>query len=139
MRDYHSPLVISRERIFSRLQATREHAALRQQLRLDQHSYTRVSTLQENLPHSVCWPVAALMGQAKPAIFPVTSFYASLCGLLYLALTIAVVKMRRQFKLPYGDGGNRVLGKGIAVCLRAAHTICSTHTQGWSTYPCRAS
>ena len=59
------------------------------------------------------------MGQAMQAIFPVTSFYASLCGLLFLALTVVVVRMRRQLKLPYGDGGNSVLRKGIAVCLRA--------------------
>lgn len=46
---------------------------------------------------------------------PVTSLYASLTGLFYLALSFGVIGMRRQLKVPYGDGGHRILTKRIAV------------------------
>ncbi len=46
---------------------------------------------------------------------PVTSLYGSLTGILYLALTFGVIRKRRELKVPYGDGGQRMLIKRIAV------------------------
>ena len=46
---------------------------------------------------------------------PVTSLYGSLTGILYLALTVGVIRKRRELKIPYGDGGQRMLIKRIAV------------------------
>lgn len=55
------------------------------------------------------------MAPAPSLVLPITSLYAGLCCLLYLILTVAVVRMRREMKIPYGDGGQRLLKKRIAV------------------------
>ncbi len=51
---------------------------------------------------------------------PVTSLYGSLTGILYIALTFGVVFKRRELKIPYGDGGQRMLIKRISVGDRLA-------------------
>ncbi|BDA48569.1 probable inner membrane protein YecN [Coccomyxa sp. Obi] len=54
---------------------------------------------------------------------PVTSFYGSLTGILYLALTFGVIRKRRELKVPYGDGGQRMLIKRIAAHTNASQYI----------------
>ncbi len=58
------------------------------------------------------------MDSAPSLLFPITSLYAGLCGVLYLILTSAIVRMRRQMKIAYGDGGQRLLKKRISVRAR---------------------
>ena len=58
-------------------------------------------------------------------LLPITSLYAGLCGVLYLVLTVAVVLMRRELKIPYGDGGQRLLKKRISV-RRSFSRLCSS-------------
>ena len=60
------------------------------------------------------------MAPAPSLLLPIASLYAGLCGILYLALTIAVVRMRRKMKIAYGDGGQRLLKKRISVSPRFA-------------------
>ena len=42
---------------------------------------------------------------------PVTSLYAAVSGALYVALSLSVILTRRQLKVPYGDGNQRMLLK----------------------------
>ena len=44
-----------------------------------------------------------------------TGFYASLLGILYIGLTINIIRLRRKFQVGIGDGDNRVLAKAIRV------------------------
>lgn len=46
---------------------------------------------------------------------PITSLYLSLSGILYVVLTLMVIRERRSLKVPYGDGGQRMLIKKRAV------------------------
>ena len=39
------------------------------------------------------------------SLFPITSIYAALCGLLVLALAVRVAHIRRSQKIGIGDGG----------------------------------
>ena len=55
------------------------------------------------------------MVPAPSVPLPITSLYAGLCGILYLVLTGAVVLMRREMRIAYGDGGQRLLKKRISV------------------------
>ncbi|EIE27624.1 hypothetical protein COCSUDRAFT_52224 [Coccomyxa subellipsoidea C-169] len=54
---------------------------------------------------------------------PVTSLYGSLTGILYIALTFGVVFKRRELKIPYGDGGQRMLVKRISAHNNASQYI----------------
>ena len=45
----------------------------------------------------------------------ITGLYASLLGLLFVGLAINIIRMRLQFKVGIGDGGNKALGKAIRV------------------------
>lgn len=48
-------------------------------------------------------------------IAPVTSLYAALAGLLVILLAYRVVRLRRGERVGQGDGGNKKLGRAIAV------------------------
>jgi uncharacterized membrane protein YecN with MAPEG domain len=54
---------------------------------------------------------------------PVTSLYGSLTGILYVWLTLGVIRKRHEFKVVYGDGGHRMLIKQIAVSTSACHSL----------------
>lgn len=45
----------------------------------------------------------------------ITSLYASLLGLFFVFLSFRVAKLRKQFKIGLGDGGERKLAKAIRV------------------------
>ena len=42
---------------------------------------------------------------------PVTTLYAGVSGILYLALSLGVIAVRRELQVPYGDNGQRMLIK----------------------------
>lgn len=39
-------------------------------------------------------------------MFPITAFYAALCAVLFIVLSLQTVKARRRAKVPVGDGGD---------------------------------
>jgi len=45
----------------------------------------------------------------------ITGLYLSLLGLLYIVLTVRVIKLRRYFKVGIGDGGHEPLAQAIRV------------------------
>jgi len=45
----------------------------------------------------------------------ITGLYLSLLGLLYIVLTVRVIKLRRHFKVGIGDGGHEPLEQAIRV------------------------
>ncbi|WP_235839571.1 MAPEG family protein [Cognaticolwellia mytili] len=44
-----------------------------------------------------------------------TGLYASLLGILYIGLTINIIRLRRRFKIGIGTGQNDILAKAIRV------------------------
>lgn len=48
-------------------------------------------------------------------LFPITSIYAALCGLLLLWLSWRVVEVRRREKIGLGHGDNRLLERRVRV------------------------
>ena len=52
----------------------------------------------------------------------VTSIYASILSLLFIFLTIRIIKIRRTNKISIGDGNNLILQKAI----RAQSNFCET-------------
>ncbi len=54
----------------------------------------------------------------------VSSLYASILAVLFLILTIRVIKIRRSYKISLGDAGNLTLQKAI----RAQSNFCETVT-----------
>jgi uncharacterized membrane protein YecN with MAPEG domain len=46
---------------------------------------------------------------------PITAFYAALCALVYIFLSIAVARQRWNFRIGIGDGGNKILARWIRV------------------------
>jgi uncharacterized membrane protein YecN with MAPEG domain len=54
-----------------------------------------------------------------PNPVPVTLFTAGLLGLIYLALTVGVVRGRFALKLMLGDGAGSPKGDGLFVAVRA--------------------
>lgn len=57
------------------------------------------------------------------SLFPITSIYAALCGLLVLALAVRVAHIRRSQKIGIGDGGNRVLERRIRIHANAIENV----------------
>jgi len=45
----------------------------------------------------------------------ITGLYASLLGLLFIGLAFNIIRLRLQFKVGIGDGGNEALEKAIRV------------------------
>jgi uncharacterized membrane protein YecN with MAPEG domain len=45
----------------------------------------------------------------------ITGLYASLLAILFVGLAMNIIRLRLQFKVGIGDGGNAVLGKAIRV------------------------
>lgn len=56
-------------------------------------------------------------------LFPITSIYAALCGLLVLLLAVRVAHIRRSQKIGIGDGGNRVLERRIRIHSNAIENV----------------
>jgi len=54
----------------------------------------------------------------------VAPLYAGVLGLLYVALTFQVVKLRRENKVAYGDGGNKLLARVIRGHANFAEASC---------------
>jgi len=48
-------------------------------------------------------------------MLPVTSLFAALLMIVYIALSVGVVRVRRGAKIALGDGGNKLLQKRIRV------------------------
>lgn len=57
------------------------------------------------------------------SLFPITSIYAALSGLLVLALAVRVAHIRRSQKIGIGDGGNRVLERRIRIHANAIENV----------------
>ena len=55
----------------------------------------------------------ALLSEGLAQILPVTTLLASLLGLLLLRLSLRVIALRRENKVPLGDGGNEALQRAI--------------------------
>ena len=72
--------------------------------------------------YTVCTgPTQKLMTSMAPALpLPIASFYAGLCGILYFFMTWAIIKRRRNMKIPYGFGDDRILRKRSTV----GHCLC---------------
>lgn len=47
--------------------------------------------------------------------FAVTPLYAALCGLLLLALGVAVIRLRQKYRVNTGDGGHPDLARAMRV------------------------
>lgn len=45
----------------------------------------------------------------------ITSLYAALLVLVFVALTVQVIRFRRQYQVALGDGGHAALGRAIRV------------------------
>lgn len=60
---------------------------------------------------------------------PVTSLYAVLSTILYLTLAVGVIRKRRELKIPYGDGGQRLLIKRIAVGACVLFLVCDIRSR----------
>jgi uncharacterized membrane protein YecN with MAPEG domain len=45
----------------------------------------------------------------------ITSFYAAILGLGFVTLSVLTLRLRRKFKIPLGDGGNKQLLRAIRV------------------------
>jgi len=56
-------------------------------------------------------------------LFPITSIYAALCGLLLLTLAWRVVEVRRAAKVGIGDGANPQLARRIRIHANAVEYI----------------
>lgn len=56
-------------------------------------------------------------------LFPITSVYAALCGLLVLTLAVRVAYIRRSQKIGIGDGGNRVLERRVRIHANAIENV----------------
>ena len=56
-------------------------------------------------------------------VVPITAVYASLLAVLVVTLVLVVVKLRREFKVGIGDGGNRDLARAIRVHGNAIESI----------------
>ena len=54
---------------------------------------------------------------------PVTSLYASILALLFLILTIKIIKIRRANKISFGDDDNLALQKAIRAHANFAETV----------------
>jgi len=52
----------------------------------------------------------------------VTSFYSSLLAIIFLILTVRIVKIRRANKISFGDGNNQLLQRAI----RAHSNFCES-------------
>ena len=52
-----------------------------------------------------------------------TAFYASLLGLLYLGLTVNVIRTRRATGVSLGDGGNELLQRRVRAHGNFAETV----------------
>jgi len=50
-----------------------------------------------------------------PLSFPITGLYAGLLTLLFIGLSMNIIRLRYQYKIGIGDGGNKVLAKAIRV------------------------
>ena len=53
----------------------------------------------------------------------ITAFYASICALILVKLSIAVIKLRRKHRVSLGDGGNEALITAIAAHSNASQYI----------------
>lgn len=56
-------------------------------------------------------------------LFPVSSAYAAICGLLLLVLSARVVQLRRRERIGIGDGNHADLARRIRVHANAVETI----------------
>jgi len=56
-------------------------------------------------------------------LFPITSIYAGLCGLLLLVLAFRVVQVRRVAKIGIGVADNRVLERRVRIHANATEYV----------------
>jgi uncharacterized membrane protein YecN with MAPEG domain len=56
-------------------------------------------------------------------IVPITAVYASLLGLLFIALSMRVVLLRRRERVPLGHGASKPLRRAIRVQANAAEYL----------------
>ncbi len=57
------------------------------------------------------------------SLFPITSIYAGLCGLLLLVLAYRVVKVRREARIGIGVADNRLLERRVRIHANATEYV----------------
>ncbi|MEZ5469440.1 MAG: MAPEG family protein [Lysobacterales bacterium] len=57
------------------------------------------------------------------SLFPITSIYAGLCGLLLLVLAFRVVQVRRAAKIGIGVSDNRLLERRVRIHANASEYV----------------
>ena len=53
----------------------------------------------------------------------ISGFYAALCSLFIIVLSVRIVRMRRKYQVGIGDGGEKVLARAIRVQANAVEYI----------------
>jgi uncharacterized membrane protein YecN with MAPEG domain len=61
--------------------------------------------------------------RAGRAGMQITSFYAALFGLLFVALSVRTLRLRGKLRIPVGDAGNQQMLRGIRVHANFAEYV----------------